>query len=588
MRRFDLVIANGTIIDGQRTARFVGDIGVKNGKIAAITGQGGLSKHPADRTIDASGRIVAPGFIDLHTHYDAQIFWDPYCTISGWHGVTCAVIGNCGFGLAPCRPEMWDRAMQTLTRNEAISYPAMKEGIPWGWETLPEYFGVLEDIPKGINLLSYVPLAPIFMEVMGVEAAKTRRPTSEEMARMKDLVLEGIDAGACGISAQYLGEISPQRDYDGTPMVTDLMHFDDFCELASVLKERGGGAIQCNGITPEQGDALCEASGGTLIYNVIALECDQHGQKTGDWRKWVEHVKESNQRGNRWAPQFMAMALDQMFTFEDFNMFDSSPQWRDVTLGTIVERKKKMQDPVLRQALKEDYDAMVDDDEKLTLLYLQKALAAFSVVRCEEEALKKYEGRLLGQIASAEGKHVIDVMLDIAVADDLLTTFASPPNDLNTEDMRALLNAPYGIPSLSDGGAHQKFVWMGRFCTEYLVNWVREKKLVDLEYAHWHLSCVPAQATGLLDRGVLRIGAAADILVYDLENLGWTEIEKTYDLPAGDWRITTRGVGYDYTIVNGVVTFEGMTCTSATPGEFLRNGHSANTSLGGLFRQAAA
>ena len=178
MADYDILITGGTIVDGTRTPRYVSDIGIKNGKIAQI---GGLKGKTADRVLDAAGRIVAPGFVDLHTHYDAQIFWDPYCTLSGWHGVTSVALGNCGFGFAPSRVEDRDRAMLSMTRNEAIPYDAMKAGMPWDWVTFPDFIESLTRTPKGVNCLTYVPLTPLYAWVMGWEEAKKRRPTEDEL-----------------------------------------------------------------------------------------------------------------------------------------------------------------------------------------------------------------------------------------------------------------------------------------------------------------------------------------------------------------------------------------------------------------------
>src|SRR6516162_1469944 len=203
MADFDLVVRDGMIIDGTRMPRFRGDIGIKDGRIAQI---GRLPSSNGARVLDAGGLIAAPGFVDLHTHYDAQLFWDPYCSISGWHGVTSAVIGNCGFGFAPVKPEMRERAMLTMTRVEAIPYESMKAGLPWDWVTFPEFLNSVERQPKGINLLPYVPLAPILIWVMGLEEAKKgRKPTPKEEAEICRLLNESMDAGGCGWSAQRLG-----------------------------------------------------------------------------------------------------------------------------------------------------------------------------------------------------------------------------------------------------------------------------------------------------------------------------------------------------------------------------------------------
>ena len=241
MAEFDILIKAGTIVDGTRTPRYVSDVAIKDGKIAKI---GGLRGSSAGQVLDASGLIVAPGFVDCHTRFDAQVQWDPYCTVSGWHGVTTALIGNCGFGFAPCRPEDRERAMLMMTRNEAIPFDAMKSGMLWDWVTFPEFLDTLDHILKGINIFTYMPLTPLYTWVMGIDAAKSRRPTEGELLEMCRLINEGMDAGACGWSAQVLGKASDQRDFDASPMVTDLMTDEEILTFARVLGERDEGYIQ--------------------------------------------------------------------------------------------------------------------------------------------------------------------------------------------------------------------------------------------------------------------------------------------------------------------------------------------------------
>ncbi|MBL4868446.1 MAG: amidohydrolase family protein [Pseudomonadales bacterium] len=241
MQQFDIQIKNGMIVDGERTPKYGGDIWIKDGRIVQM---GGDAPGEAKRVIEAKGRIVAPGFVDLHTHYDAQIRWDPWCTISGWHGVTSVVLGNCGFGFAPVKPEFRERSMLTMTRTEAIPFESMKAGMDWDWETIPEYLDSLDRSDKGVNVIQYMPVASLMTYVMGLEAAKTRSATEAERQEMKRLLHEGMDAGLCGFSLQRLGKDSVQADFDGTPMVTDTMVDDDILALAEVLKERGEGVIQ--------------------------------------------------------------------------------------------------------------------------------------------------------------------------------------------------------------------------------------------------------------------------------------------------------------------------------------------------------
>ena len=402
---------------------------------------------------------------------------------------------------------------------------------------------------------------------------------------MKAIVSEAMDAGACGISAQRLGEKSLQRDYDGTPTVTDVMHFDDLLAICSVLKDKGRGAMQILGLTPEETEQCCEVSGAMAIYNVVALECDQHGMKTeGAWEGFTDWLDDANKRGYRVGAQTIITGVDYAFTFEEWNLYDYSPCWRDLCMGTIAERLEKMRDPIRRMAVRNEFDELMaklaepfnpdaGKEAAATALMQHSTVGDNTVVLAEREDLQHYEGMTIRQIAAKEQKHPCDVILDIAVADELRTTFATPPVHYDLTEMKKLLLKPHTIPGISDGGAHMKFSWFGRYPTEYLVHYVREHKLVDLEYAHWHLSAVPALYAGLNDRGCIRIGAPADIVVYDMEELGWTETEKAYDLPAGDWRRITKGVGYHYIIVNGEITFVDGACTGATPGVHLRNGH---------------
>jgi N-acyl-D-aspartate/D-glutamate deacylase len=242
MPEFDIVLKDGIVVDGTQSQRYRADVGIARGRIARI---GRLRGSDATRVLDASGQIVAPGFIDLHTHYDAQLFWDPYLTLSGWHGVTSVVIGNCGFGFAPMRPELRERAMLTMTRVEAIPFESMRRGLPWDWVTYPEFLDSVDRAAKAVNVLPYVPVAPLLVWVLGFDRAKAGdRPTPAEHRELRRLLHDAMDAGGCGWSAQRLHPDGPgavQRDYDGGPMVTDVMHDETALELAEVLAERNQG-----------------------------------------------------------------------------------------------------------------------------------------------------------------------------------------------------------------------------------------------------------------------------------------------------------------------------------------------------------
>ncbi len=576
MAEFNTVIKGGTIIDGLRTPRYVADIGITDGHIAYI---GRLNASDGDQVLDAAGLIVAPGFVDLHTHYDGQVYWDPYCSISGWHGVTSVVIGNCGFGFAPVRPDDRERAMLSLARNEAIPLESMQEGMPWDWETYPEFLDSLERTPKGVNLLSYVGLGPLMMYVMGLEAAKNRLPNEAEMAEMSRILEEAIKAGGCGFSAQVLGPGSGQRDYDGTPMITDTMAPETLLSFAEVLAKCRAGFIQLTGGGMELNEQLAEVSGRPVIYNLIlAMGQDQHGNKMEGHHKTIAWLNEANARGNRVFGQAVTVKIGYELTLEHWNMFDTYELWRELTLGTVEERMAKMGDPERRPALRAEYDegkgpsAPGRDEEAEVDGHIGRGIAVLTVQEVEDPSLKHLEGLTVKEIAEQSGKHVVDAFLDLGVADKLQTTWVTPPEETDVKSMSEVANSPFAIPGVSDGGAHTKFLAMGVYPTEMLAELVRDHEIMDLEQAHWRLSAYPAQAAGFKDRGWIKEGSPADIVIYDLENLGIGPMEKVYDLPAGQWRRVRRAEGYRWILVNGEVTVEDGETTGATPGRLIRHG----------------
>ena len=567
MPEYDLVIAGGTVIDGLRTPRFTADVAIQGGRIAAI---GSVARSDAARVIDARGQIVCPGFVDLHTHYDSQVFWDPYCTISGWHGVTSVVIGNCGFGFAPVKPADRMRSMLTMERNEAVRATTMAAGMPWDWETYPEFLDSLERTPKGLNLLSYVGLNPLMTYVMGLDAAKSRGATASERAEMARLLAEALDAGGCGFSAQLLGPSSVQRDFDGTPMITDTMSHDDLVFFAGVLREKRRGFIQVIGADPALTEKLCAASGRPVVWNALVLAADQHGNTYGQYRDVIRWIDDANARGHRIFAQALTCQNNYEFALDEWNLFDSIPAWRAVTMGTPAERAAKMRDPALRAALKASFNP------KQTMVGATvTAIPELVVAEVGRRELEEHVGFSIAELAAKSGAHPIDAMLDLALADDLRTRFVTPPQQIDMAAMREVVNSAFALPGVSDGGAHMKFVTLGRYPTEFLSLLVRDHQLMDLEQAHWRLSAYPALAAGIRDRGFLREGAPADVLVYDLERLRVLPTERLHDFPAGDWRIACKADGYRFVIVNGEVTFEDGVCTGATPGKLLRHGQSA-------------
>ena len=577
MTNYDTVIRGGTVVDGMRLPRFRADVGIRNGRIAKI---GRIAAGEAAQELDATGLIVAPGFVDLHTHYDAQIHWDPYCTISGWHGVTSVVLGNCGFGFAPCKPKDRERSLMMMTRTEQIPYESMKAGMPWRWETFPEWLDNLQRIPKGVNVVSYVPVSPLMVYVMGLEAAKTRPATAAEQHQMQTLLHEAMDAGACGFSIQRLGPHSLQADYDGTPMPTDCMADEDVLILADVLRDRDEGFIQitqaAGGDPVRSGEAvksrdrafielLAERAQRPILHNAIAAIDDRPQFHVSE----IEWVHSCNERGLRIVGQGANVRTWFAFTLDLWNLYDYSPAWNQATQGTTAEKLAKLGDPALRGKLR-------DEEPMLASIGEQTRPGNLTITKTPgHPELEKYVGRKINEIAAAEGKHPVDAMLDIAVAGELNVEFrGGDATSSNPKMVGEVMRDPYVIAGVSDGGAHTKFFTGGSYTTDLLTWLVRDTKELTLEEAHYHLSFLPAQAAGFLDRGYLREGAPADIVVYDLENLRripeW-DYEIAHDFPASEWRRVQRAEGYRWTLVNGEVTFEDGRCTGATPGQLLRN-----------------
>jgi len=576
MAEFDLHIKGGTVVDGTRVPRYRADLWIKDGKIAQV---GGRSPGFAKKTIDADGMVVAPGFVDLHTHYDAQIRWDPYCTISGWHGVTSVVLGNCGFGFVPVKPDFRERSMLTMTRTEAIPYESMKVGMPWDWETIPQYMDSLDRTPKGVNAIQYLPTSSLLVYVMGLEAAKSRPATDAERAEMRRLLAEGMDAGLGGFSIQRLGKDSTQADFDGSPMVTDTMTDEDILNLASVLRARDEGFIQITQATGKIKDdlnfleRLAAEANRPILHNAIAPA--RHDPKVH--QRSLAWLKRCREKGLPIFGQTATLRTGFAFTLEHWNLYDASPAWREVTTGTNAEKIYKMKNPALREAIKREHD---EANKKLEVI--QKGVGGpirhliVSWVDDKPE-LEKYVGKSLGQIGQEEGRHPVDVMIDLSLATDLKAEFLQAEPQFNAEFNAEIINGSmYTFPGVSDGGAHTKFFTGGSFTTDFLRWMVRDEQRVTLEEAHYRLSALPAHAAGFRDRGVLREGAWADVVVYDLNGLDiepdWIG-EVTQDLPGGEWRRVQHAKGYRSIIVNGVETFANDRCTGATPGKLLRHGH---------------
>jgi N-acyl-D-aspartate/D-glutamate deacylase len=402
---------------------------------------------------------------------------------------------------------------------------------------------------------------------MGFERAKAGElPTPAEHRELRALLHQAMDAGGCGWSAQRLHPDGPgavQRDYDGGPMVTDIMHDETALELAEVLAERNHGFMQMAIATQDvqhdfaHVERLAEVSGRPLIYNVVQSFV-RHPEAHRGLILWLDSCR---QRGVRVYGQGVTTTAAFTFTFEDWNLFDDDPAWVDATLGTTAERKRKLADPGRRARLR-SYDSGI----------VTGPIPRFTVLDCFTPETKPFENLTLAEIAERTGKHPVDAMLDIAVADDLRTVFYAESANDDRSALREIIDYQWVLPGVSDGGAHTKFFTGGRYPTEFLSRIVREDAMCSLEHAHWRLSALPAHCAGFRDRGTLAEGAPADLVVYDFDRLDSLPAEVAHDFPGGEWRRIQRARGYRFVLVNGEVTIEDDRETGRHSGRLLRHG----------------
>lgn len=587
MAEYDLLIKNGTIVDGTRMPAYRGDIGIRKGRIVAM---GNLTES-ATRTIDATGLIVAPGFIDIHTHYDAALSggtkWDPYASLSGWHGVTTVAIGNCGFGFAPVKPEDRDRAMRRMERTESIPLSCMQHGMRWDWVTFPEFLDSLDRGGLGVNAASLVPYSPLRAFVLGNEAARDPeyKVTEEQLQQMKSILREGLQAGGFGFSATWS---MANRDYDGGYLPTHVAPREEFLEMAKVMREFNRGAIEWTmgrALQKLGHDFLIElaqTSGRPVNWNAIIYDPTH----PDSWQKELAWAEKAYKQAVV-LPVNICLPIEFEFTLQSIGLFDNLPAWNEATIGTLEERKAKLADPNRRPKLRADMDrarsvlpqagdGRRNDGEAGQIQMFRWNETLIDDVHLEKN--KHLKGRTIAEVAKELNKHPVDTLLDLAVEEDLKTEFNMQGLINNNEEAVAeIVKHPLTLIGASDGGAHTKFLTTGRYPTHFLTHWVRDKQLMTLEEAHWRLSTMVGWAIGIRDRGWLREGMPADIVVYDMEKLAVRPMETVRDLPDGDWRRVQKADGYRFIVVNGQITFEDNVCSGALPGKMLRSYDQAPT-----------
>ena len=557
---YDLLIKNVRIVDGSGMPSFMGDIAVKDGKIAEI----GKLSGAAGQTVDAGGQAVAPGFIDNHCHYDAQVTWDPLCSFSCDHGATSVVIGNCSLSLAPVRRGNATRMAEFLSYVEAIPMEVLNT-IEVDWETFPQYMDRL-DQNLGVNVGTLIGHTAVRYYVMGEECQK-RAATDAELKEMQAVVRDSMEGGALGLSvSRNKGHYDPQ----GVHIPALWADEKEIFALADVLREMGTGIIQSGGgRDAEMQDGLMarlsEATGRPVVYNNLG----QSVRRPGDWQKHMARVSETASQGIRAYPLCSPNTTTQTFNMSNTQAFRGAPTWHPILLSSDEEKLRAYADPAVRAKLHEE---MVDWKVEIPGNTISREW--YNYIWVEETVLEKnnwMKGKTLNQIAQAQNKGIIDGFLDLVVEENLQTTFVQAENNIDVDAMREILNFPNALIGLSDGGAHVQFHGGYGFSTRLLGEWVREKQVMSLENAVRRLTFDSASTFGLYDRGLLRPGMVADITVFDPDTVKPLPEYVVHDFPAGGWRIKEPAAGIYATFVNGKMLMKEGEHTGNLPGCVLRN-----------------
>jgi N-acyl-D-amino-acid deacylase len=559
---FDLVIRGGRVVDGSGMPGFSADIAIQAGRIARI----GRVTDAAKRVIEADGAVVTPGFIDVHTHYDVQLDWDPIASPSCYHGVTTVLTGNCGFTLAPAKPEdvPWLAAM--LSRVEGMSKEALAAGFRFYGGSFADFWNRHEG-KLGVNAGGYVGHSAVRRYVMGDDASE-REATREEIAAMQALVRQAMREGALGFSTSQL---DIHVGDDGREVPSNHASAEEVIALCAVLAEFDHGAIEAiprsfaEGYNAKDRDmlvAMYRVSGKPIELNILTPTPNS----PMGWQNALEFCRESFRQGVRVHPQFTTNKLELHLKLADTFVFDEMPLWREVLTTAEPERSKRLADPTWRAKLQSEWD-----DEKTRAVAFD--LGDLEVEATRDAANARWVGRTIAELGAERGTGKLDTFLDLALSEDLQTCFRSRMSDVAKQFIRHIVSTgisdPIVMAGSSDGGAHLASFTGADYSTRLLAEWVPEGT-VSLEHAVWRLTGMPATVHGLRDRGFLRTGAWADVVVYDPARLAASEAYLTRDFPANTERYVVDATGYRNVIVNGEVLLENGAHTGALPGHVLR------------------
>ena len=557
---YDLLIKNGTVVDGTGAERFTADVAVTNGivvEIGTITGE-------AKETIDASGKIVCPGFVDPHTHYDAQISWDTLLSSSSEHGVTTVVMGNCGVGVAPCRVDQREMTKADLITVEGMSDESLTAGIDWQWESFPEYMDVAQSKQLAINTAFLVPLAPFRTFVLGEEASD-RGATADETEQLANMLTTAMEAGAFGFSLSLMNQ---HIGWKGKPLATRLASEEELKAYANVLKKLDRGIIEI---------AVVKKIGylGQEEYDVIDRLLEQSGRPVS-WLAVMNRMDQPDAAANMLTmadplikrgavPQVLSRPLTAEFSLASNPLILADSIAGKVLFNRPVEEiTATCRDPQFRQELRDDMASgrIYGGQFPATLVH--------SVTNPE---LEKYVGKTVAEIAADRDTDAFDTFFDLALEDNLGMRFVGAAANNDWDRIPELINDPRTMIGLSDGGAHCDMLCEAGYATFILGHWVREKGVMSLEYAIKRITSEPADIFGLKDRGRLKVGYPADLVIFDEQEIGSdTRPTVRYDLPAGAPRLYSKARGIDRVMVNGRTIYHDGEPTGVQSGKVLRSG----------------
>jgi N-acyl-D-aspartate/D-glutamate deacylase len=532
----DLLIRNAMLYDGLGSPGVAGDLAVRDGRIAAI----GKIGDPAKEVIDAGGLALMPGIIDNHTHYDAQLTWDPYATPSPALGVTTAIIGNCGFTIAPCKAGDRELVMQNLTQVEGMGIETLRAGIRWEFESFPEYMDMLERQGSALNIAAFVGHSSMRTYVMGEDAPK-RAATPAEVAQMRAIVVDAMRAGAVGFATST----SPAHNgHGGQPMPSRLADEAELRTLVTSLKESGRGVFMLTKggqSTPAFLESLAAESGRPVIVAAL-LHNPTNPNVVFDE---LDAISAANGRGRVMMGAISCCPLSFDFTLESPYPIESLAAWQPAFALRGEARKAKLADPAFRQSIRDELSRPAH------VRNFNGEWHKVQVVETVKPEHAKYEQRTLADLAAESGKDPLDFFFDLALAEDLRTVFVALTMNSDEDAVARLIRHPYSLVSLSDAGAHLTFFNDAGFGLHLLGHWVRARGVLTLPQAIHRLTGQPARLFGIRDRGRLEAGLAADLMLFDPATVNRGPKQRVRDLPAGGARLTTPAIGVHGVWVNG-------------------------------------